>query len=181
VAETHLGIGTAKRDMAIVAEMYHREYGLDAVSVLSANAYGPGDRFDPEVSHVIPATIIKCHRNEPLVVWGDGKATRDFIFVDDLAEGILRAAERLSAPNYYVNLSGNCEVSIADLVHLIAKLCDFKNQIVFDSSKPGGDLRRAANGQLARQLLSFEPATDLQTGMRQTIAAYRNNSAVAKS
>lgn len=138
VAETHLGIGTAKRDLVLMCEMYHKEYGLNAVNVLSANAYGPGDRFDPEVAHVIPATIIKCHRDHDLVVWGDGKPTRDFLYVEDVAEGILLAAEKLQAPDY-INIASGKEISIGDLVKMIARLSDFKGQISFDLSKGGGD------------------------------------------
>ena len=173
VAATHLGVGTAKRDLVLMAEMYHREYNLNAVNVLAANAYGPGDRFEPNVSHVIPATILKCHQEDQLVVWGDGTPTRDFLFVEDLAEGIVLAAERLDAPHYHINISSNRETSIRELVTSIARLSDFKGEIVFDTAKPGGDLRRCASGEKAARLLNFHPLVDLEEGLRRTVAWYR--------
>jgi GDP-L-fucose synthase len=173
VAGTHLGIGTAKRDLVLMSEMYHMEYGLNAVNVLSANTYGPRDRFDPEVSHVIPATIMKCHKDDVLAVWGDGKPTRDFLYVEDVAEGILLAAERLDAPNYYVNIASGHEISIGDLAKLIAKLCDFEGEITFDLSKKGGDPRRCASGEMALELLGFVPQVSLEEGLKRTIEWYR--------
>jgi GDP-L-fucose synthase len=173
VAETHLGIGMAKRDMVVMCEMYHKEFGLNAVTVLAANAYGPRDRFDPEVSHVIPATIVKCHTQDKLVVWGDGKPTRDFLYVADVAEGILLAAERLEPPNYYVNIASGEEISIGDLARLIARLCDFEGEIIFDLTKTGGDPRRSASSKKARELLGFSPQVSLEEGLRRTIAWYR--------
>src|SRR4030042_5719895 len=168
VAGTHLGIGTAKRDLVLMCEMYHKEYGLNAVNILSANTYGPRDRFDREVAHVIPATIIKCHKNNQLVVWGDGKPTRDFLYVEDVAEGILSAAERLDAPNYYVNIASGQEISMGDLAKLIAKLCDFRGEIKFDLSKTGGDPRRCSSFALAQELTGFEPKVSLEEGLKRT-------------
>ena len=173
VAATHLGIGLAKRDQALLAEMYHREHGLNAVCVLGANAYGPRDRFDPEYGHVIPATIMKCFRDEDLVVWGDGTPTRDFLYVDDLAEGILLAAERLDAPGS-VNVASGSEVSIADLVRMIADLCGFRRRIVFDASKGGGDPRRVASTAKASEQIGFSPRVPIGEGLRRTIAWYRD-------
>lgn len=175
IAETHMGIGMAKRDLVMAAEMYHKEFGLRAVNVLSANTYGPRDRFDPETAHVIPATIVKCHTQEKLVVWGDGKPTRDFIYVEDVAEGMLLAAEKLEPPNYYINIASAQEISIGDLARLIAKLCDFKGQIEFDQSKSGGDLRRCASSAMAREILGFVPTVDIEEGLKPTIAWYREH------
>lgn len=177
VAGTHLGIGTAKRDLVLMSEMYHKEFGLNAVNVLSANTYGPRDRFDPEVSHVIPATIVKCHKDDKLVVWGDGKPTRDFLYVEDVAQGILLAAERLEAPNYSVNIASGREISIGDLAKLIAKLCDFEGEIIFDLSKKGGDPRRCASGVMAQELLGFTPQVTLEEGLTRTIEWYRQTCA----
>lgn len=173
VAETHLGVGTSKRDLILMAKMYHMEYGLNAVNVVCANAYGPCDRFDPKVSHVIPATISKCHQAGNMVVWGDGKPTRDFLYVEDIAEGIVLAAERLNAPNYFVNLASGEEISIGDLSKLIAELCDFKGNIEFDISKKGGDPRRTASGERGKQLLGFSPKVSLREGLIKTISWYR--------
>lgn len=178
VAATHLGLGLSKRDLVMLAEMYHREYGLDAVCVLGANAYGPRDRFDPAHAHVIPATIMKCFRDEDLVVWGDGTPTRDFLYVDDLAEGILLAAERLTAPEY-VNVASGSELSIADLVKMIASLCGFRRRIVFDPSKGGGDPRRVASTEEAGRRIGFSPKVPLAEGLRRTIAWYREQAGKA--
>ena len=172
VASTHLGIGLAKRDMLGLAEMYFREYGLNVVNVLSANAYGPRDRFDGPESHVIPATIAKCFRDEDLVVWGDGSPTRDFLFVNDVAEGVLLAAERLEPPGH-VNLASGKEVSIADLVKMIATRCGFGRRIVFDASKGGGDPRRVASTELGTRLLGFTPAVPIAEGLARTIDWYK--------
>ncbi len=176
VATTHLGIGQAKRDMLALAEMYYREYGLNIVNVLAANAYGPRDRFEGAESHVVPATIVKCFRDEDLLVWGDGSPTRDFLFVEDIAEGILLAAERLTPPGF-VNLASGVEVSIADLVKRIAALCGFRRRIVFDASKSSGDPRRVAATVLADRLIGFSPRMPLEDGLRRTIDWYRQSTA----
>ena len=172
VAATHMGIGQAKRDMLNLAEMYRLEYGLNVVNVLAANAYGPRDHFDGATSHVIPATIVKCFRDEDLVVWGDGSPTRDFLFVDDVAEGLLLAGERLTPPGF-VNLASGTEISIGDLVKLIAKLCGFKHRIVFDASQGGGDPRRVASTSRSDELLAFSPRVPIDEGLRRTIDWYQ--------
>ncbi len=173
VASTHLGIGLAKREMVALADMYFHEFSLNVVNVLSANAYGPGDRVEAQHSHVIPATIAKCFRDEDLIVWGDGSPTRDFLYVDDIAEGILLAAERLVAPRF-VNLASGAEVSIADLVRLIASLTGFRRSIVFDASKGGGDPKRVASTALASELIGFSPRVPLAEGLARTIDWYKN-------
>ena len=172
IAGTHLGIGLAKRDLVALAEMYHREFGMSVVNVLSANAYGPRDHFDSPHSHVIPATIAKCLRDPELLVWGDGSPTRDFLFVEDIAEGLVLAAERLEPPEF-VNLASGTEVSIGDLVRLIATLTGFGGRIVFDASKGGGDPRRSASIVRASQLMGFAPRVRLEEGLRRTIAWYQ--------
>jgi GDP-L-fucose synthase len=168
VAATHMGIGQAKRDMLSLAEMYRVEYGLNVVNVLAANAYGPRDHFEGATAHVIPATIVKCFRDEDLVVWGDGSPTRDFLFVEDVADGLLLAGERLSPPGF-VNLASGTEISIAELVKLIARLCGFKRRIVFDTSKGGGDPRRVASTSRSDELLAFAPRVPIDEGLRRTI------------
>jgi GDP-L-fucose synthase len=172
VAATYLGIGQAKRDMLTLAEMYHAEYGLDLVNVLAANAYGPGDHFDGATAHVVPATIVKCFRDEDLVVWGDGSPTRDFLYVEDLADGLLLAGERLSPPGF-VNLASGTEISIGELVTKIATLCGFSRRIVFDTSKGGGDSRRVASTSRSDELLAFTPRVGIDEGLRRTIAWYQ--------
>jgi len=173
VADGYLGIALAKRQLIDLAEMYHREFAVPAVTVLGANAYGPGDHFAGAQAHVIPSTIVKCLRDEDLVVWGDGSATRDFLYVDDLADGILVAGERLE-PAGLVNVGSGREVSIADLVHLIAKLCGFRRRIVFDASRGGGD-RRMASTARASALCNFQPRVALEEGLRRTIEWYQRS------
>jgi GDP-L-fucose synthase len=173
VAATHLGIGVSKRDLVLMAEMYQREFGLDVVVVLSANAYGPRDHFDPEKSHVIPATIVKCCAQPPeLVVWGDGTPTRDFLYVADVAAGLALAGERLPA-GQYVNLASGREISIGDLVRLIAELTGFKGTVRFDASQGGGDPRRGGSSARADALLGFRPRVSLEDGLRRTVEWYR--------
>jgi GDP-L-fucose synthase len=154
--------------------MYHREFAFGAVSVLSANAYGPRDRFDSPHAHVIPATIVKCHRGREVVVWGDGSPTRDFLYVDDVAEGVVRAAELLDAAAV-VNIASGREISIGELVRLIASLSGFSGPITFDVSKGGGDPRRVAAVDRARALLDFTPKVSLEDGLRRTIDWYRRH------
>jgi GDP-L-fucose synthase len=172
VADTHLGIGLAKRDLVTLAEMYHREFGFGAVTVLSANAYGPGDHFDSPHAHVIPATIAKCFRDKELVIWGDGSTTRDFLYVDDIAEGLLAAAERIEPPAL-VNLGSGIETSIGDLVKIIVKLTGFRGRVAFDPSRESGDPRRVASTERSTRLLGFVPQVSLEEGLQSTIAWYR--------
>ncbi len=172
VNTTYHGVGLAKRNLLDLAEMHHAEFGFDVVNVLAANAYGPRDHFAGAQAHVIPSTIVKCCRDEDLVVWGDGSPTRDFLFVEDLAEGLLLACERLVSPAF-VNLASGTEISIADLVALIAKLCGFERRIVFDVTKTGGDPRRVASTDRCDALLGFSPSVPIEDGLRRTIAWYR--------
>lgn len=174
VAEGYMGIALAKRQQLDLADMYHAEFGVNAVTVLGANAYGPYDHFDGLQAHVIPSTIVKCLRDDDLVVWGDGTPTRDFLFVDDLADGVLLAAERLD-PRALVNLASGREIAIADLVWLIAKLCGFTRRITFDASKGGGDPRRVASTARADALIGFRPRVPIEEGLRRTIDWYRHS------
>jgi GDP-L-fucose synthase len=146
---------------------------MAVVNVLSANAYGPGDHFDGRQAHVIPSLIVKCLRDEPLVVWGDGSSTRDFLYVDDVAEGLLSAGEVVPAPGF-VNIGSGREVSIADLVRLIARLSGFRRSITFDASKGGGD-RRVASIDRAAALVPFTPRISLEDGLSRTIAWYQQS------
>lgn len=172
VAAAYQGIALAKRQLIDLSSMYGREFGLRAVTVLGANAYGPHDHFDGEHAHVIPSTIAKCCREDDLVVWGDGSPTRDFLFVDDLAEGVVLAAERLDAAAV-INVASGTETSIADLVRVIARLCGFSRRIVFDDSKAGGDARRVAAVEAASRLIGFVPRVSIEDGLRRTIEWYR--------
>lgn len=177
VPPQYLGIGQSKRDLINLAEMYRAEYGFHVVNVLAANAYGPHDHFEGPQAHVIPATIVKCLRDEDLVVWGDGTATRDFLFVDDLAQGLLQAGARLG-PAGLVNIASGAEVSVRDLVATIVRLTEFTRSVVFDASQPGGDQRRVASTDRASALLGFSPNVPLAEGLRRTIDWYMSNRVV---
>jgi GDP-L-fucose synthase len=178
VPAQYLGIGQSKRDLINLAEMYRAEYGFHVVNVLAANAYGPHDHFDGPQAHVIPATIVKCFRDEDLVVWGDGSATRDFLYVDDLARGLLQAGTCLE-PAGLVNIASGHEVSVRDLVTTIATLTGFRRRVVFDASQPGGDRRRVASTARADALIGFSPGVPLSEGLRRTIDWFTHSRAVA--
>lgn len=174
IAPTHLGIGASKRGLVDLAEMYHQEYGMNVSVVLSANTYGPGDRFDPAISHVIPATIMKCcQETNELAVWGDGTPTRDFLYVEDVAEGLLLAAEKLQGFQV-VNIASGQEISIGELVRLIARLAGFGGQIRFNPSHGGGDPKRGASTERAKRLMGFAPRVALEEGLRRTIEWYKS-------
>lgn len=169
--ESHLGFGWAKRTMAVLARAYHQEFGMKINVVIANNTYGPRDNFDPETSHVIPALIRKCSEEKELTVWGDGSPLRDFIYVKDLAEGIVLAAEKLDIPEPS-NLASGAEVSIKELVEKIVQLTGFAGKVVYDSSKPTGQARRAVDITKARRLLGFEPQISLEKGLQETIDWY---------
>jgi len=170
-AAPHRGVGWLKRNLALIADLYHREYQLPMVVVYSANAYGPRDSLDPTRAHVIPSTIMKCFREENLVVWGDGTATRDFLFAADIAEGLLLAAEKLEAPGF-VNIGSKSEISVRQLVELITRLTCFQGRVTYDAGKGGGDSRRVASVVKARRLLGFRPRVPIEEGLKRTVDWY---------
>ena len=170
--ETHLGYGMAKRNLVTLSSLYHGQYGMHIASIISSNAYGPGDEFDLKSSHVVPATILKCLRDPELIVWGDGSAIRDFFYVEDLAEAILLGAEGLP-PGEAVNVGSGQPVSIKELVSTIARLTNFSGPVRYDTSKPAGEPRRIVSIDRARQLMGFIPSFDLEKGLSLTIAWYR--------
>jgi GDP-L-fucose synthase len=172
--DAHRGVGWMKRNLAVVADLFYREYKFPMVTVYSANAYGPGGSLDPKHSHVIPSTIIKCLTEKKLVVWGDGTPTRDFLYVDDIAEGLLLAAEKLEAPKY-VNLGSSSEISVRQLVDLIVEFTHFSGSISYDSSKGGGDARRCTGVAQARELLGFTARHDMRHGIELTVRWYQEN------
>jgi GDP-L-fucose synthase len=146
------------------------------------NLYGPGDNFDPASSHVIPALIRKCEEarlaNAPEVVcWGTGSATREFLYVDDAAEGIVRAAEVMEEP-VPINFGGGIEISIRDLVTKIAAACEYRGRIAWDTTKPDGQPRRGLDISRARSLLGWTPRQDFDGGLRATVAWWRSQAAV---
>ena len=177
--ETNAPYGLAKKMLLVQSQAYRQQYGFNSIFLLPTNLYGPGDNFDAESSHVIPALIRKCleakeRGDGQIVVWGTGKPTREFLYVEDAAEGILLAAERYdkSAP---VNLGSGMEISIRDLVHLIAQLTGFEGEIVWDTSKPDGQPRRCLDTSKAEREFGFRARTSFEDGLTQTVEWYRTN------
>ncbi len=176
--ETNAPYGLAKKMLLVQAQAYRQQYGFNAIYLLPVNLYGPGDNFDPQSSHVIPALIKKCvdaveNGDDQVVVWGDGSPTREFLDVEDCAEGILLATERYNEPEP-VNLGSGMEISIKDLVHLIADLTDFEGEIVWDTSKPNGQPRRCLDVSRAERYFGFRAKTNFGEGLKRTIAWYLN-------
>jgi GDP-L-fucose synthase len=174
--ETNAPYGLAKKMLLVQAQAYRQQYGFNAIYLLPVNLYGPGDNFDPESSHVIPALIKKCinaikNEDKEVVIWGTGKPTREFIFVEDAAEGIVLATEKYnkSAP---INIGSGFEISIKDLADLITKLTGFKGRIVWDTSKPDGQPRRRLDISKAEAEFGFKAETKFKEGLRKTIEWY---------
>ncbi len=176
--ETNAPYGVAKKAIFVMLDGYRREYGLHSAVVVPVNLYGPGDNFDPQSSHVIPALIRKCEEarlagSPQIVCWGTGKATREFLYVDDAAEGVVRAAEVMEEPTP-INLGGGVETPIRELVGRIAKACRFDGRIEWDASMPDGQPRRGLDISRARKLLGWEPQQDFDRGLEATVAWWRN-------
>ncbi|MCL4879486.1 MAG: GDP-L-fucose synthase [Anaerolineae bacterium] len=179
--ETNAPYGLAKKMLLVQGEAYRQQYGFKSIYLLPTNLYGPGDNFDLQTSHVIPATIRKFHEatlrgDQEMIAWGTGSATREFLYVEDAAQGILLAAERYHDPDP-VNLGSGSEISIKELVHLIAKILDFNGQIIWDSSKPDGQPRRGLDTSRAEQRFGFRAQTPFEEGLRKTITWYLENAA----
>ena len=176
--ETNAPYGLAKKMLLVQSQAYRQQYGYNSIFLLPVNLYGPGDNFDPESSHVIPALIKKCvdaktRGDEAIEVWGDGSPTREFLYVEDAAEGILLAAEHYNE-SQPVNLGSGHEVSIKALVEMIARLTDFTGRIVWDRTRPNGQPRRSLDTSRAHRLFGFKAQMGLEEGLRQTIAWYRD-------
>ncbi len=177
--ETNAPYGLAKKMLLVQAQAYRQQYGFNAIFLLPVNLYGPGDNFDPASSHVIPALIRKYIEaqesgQEEVVAWGDGSPTREFLYVEDAAEGILLASEHYNQPDP-VNLGSGFEISIKDLSETIADLVGFKGRIGWDTSKPNGQPRRALDITRAEQSFGFKAQVNFEEGLRRTIDWYRQN------
>jgi GDP-L-fucose synthase len=177
--ETNAPYGLAKKMMLVQAQAYREQYGFNAVYLLPANLYGPGDNFDLDTSHVIPALIRKCvtarRAGQPFVeVWGTGDVSREFLYVEDCAEGIVRAAARYDASEP-VNLGNGREVFIKELVETIARLTNFTGEIRWQPSKPNGQPKRQLDTTRAREQFGFVAHTTLEDGLRRTIDWYEQN------
>lgn len=176
--ETNAPYGIAKKALLVQAQAYRAEYGFNAIYLLPVNLYGPGDNFDPEDSHVIPALIRKfvdaVNRGDSVVeVWGSGRATREFLYVDDAAEAIVLATERYDGADP-INIGAGFEISIRDLATLIARLTGFKGTLQWDASKPDGQPRRCLDTSRAFDRFGFRSATPFEEGLKKTIDWYRS-------
>ena len=177
--ETNAPYGLAKKMMLVQSQAYRQQYGFNSIFLLPVNLYGPGDNFDPRSSHVIPALIKKCvdakrQGDQEIVVWGTGKATREFFYVEDAAEAIIMAMEKYDESEP-VNIGAGFEISIRDLVALIVELSQFKGKVTWDESKPDGQPRRMLDTSRARQAFGFEAKTDFRKGLTKTIDWYCKN------
>jgi GDP-L-fucose synthase len=174
--ETNAPYGVAKKSVLVGAQSYREQYGMDAVFLLPANLYGPRDNFDLDSSHVIPALVRKMtEARGEVVLWGDGSPTREFLFVDDCAEGFLLAAERYDGADP-VNLGTGVETSIRELAETIADLTGFDGEIVWDTSMPNGQPRRQLDATRAEELFGFRARTVLRDGLERTVVWYREHS-----
>jgi GDP-L-fucose synthase len=179
--ETNAPYGVAKKALLVGAQAYREQYGLDAITLLPVNLYGPRDNFDLETSHVVPALIRKMlERSGEVVLWGDGTPTREFLYVEDCADGIALAGERYDEPGP-VNLGSGEEISIRDLADLVAELTGFEGEIRWDTSKPNGQPRRLLDTTKAADLFGFRATTSLRDGLERTIAWYREHAPALKA
>ena len=177
--ETNAPYGLAKKMLLVQAQAYRQQYGFNAIYLLPVNLYGPGDNFDPVSSHVIPALIRKFveavdEGRESVEVWGTGAASREFLYVEDAAEGIVLAAERYDKPEP-VNLGAGFEITIRDLAGLIADLVGFTGEIVWDGTKPDGQPRRCLDVSRAEREFGFRARTGFEDGLRKTVEWYRKH------
>ncbi len=179
--ETNAPYGIAKKALLVMLQGYRGQYGLNGVYLLPVNLYGPGDNFDLHSSHVIPALIRKCEeariaKVEQVECWGTGNASREFLYVEDCADAVVAAAERLESEEP-VNVGAHSEIKIRDLTALIARLTGFEGRLAWDPTKPDGQPRRALDTSRAEELFGFKASTPLEQGLRQTIDWYRKSDA----
>jgi GDP-L-fucose synthase len=175
--ETNAPYGLAKKMLLVQAQTYCQQYGFNAIYLLPVNLYGPGDNFNPKTSHVIPALIKKCfdaveYGDREVIVWGTGKPTREFLYVDDAAEAIVLATEKYNKSDP-VNLGSGFEISVAELANLITRLTGFKGKLVWDVSKPDGQPRRKFDTTRAEKEFGFKAKTGFEEGLQKTIEWYK--------
>jgi GDP-L-fucose synthase len=176
--ETNAPYGLAKKMLLVQSQAYRQQYGFKSIVVIPTNLFGPKDSFSERNSHVIPAVIMKIQNaidslSESITVWGDGSPTRDFLYVDDAANGIILAAEKYNDAEP-VNLGSGREVSIKDLVTIIADLMDFKGTVNWDTTKPNGQPRRCVSTKRAKEKLGFQSSVGLEEGLKRTIEWFRS-------
>lgn len=175
--ETNAPYGLAKKMLLVQSQAYRQQYGFNSIFLLPVNLYGPQDNFALDSSHVIPALIKKCldakrKKNGSIAVWGTGRATREFLYVDDAARAIVLAAEKYNKSEP-MNIGAGFEISIKDLVGLIAQLTGFKGKVIWDTSKPDGQPRRRLDVSRARREIGFNPRISFKEGLKKTIAWYK--------
>jgi GDP-L-fucose synthase len=177
--ETNAPYGLAKKMMMVQCQSYRQQYGFNGIYLLPVNLYGPRDNFHPQSSHVIPALIRKCVEAKhsgagEIVLWGDGTPTREFLYVEDAAEGLVLAAEKFNGPEP-VNLGSGNEIHIADLATTIAAAVGFEGKVVWDTTKPNGQPRRCLDVTRAKELFGFEAKTSLADGIKKTVEWFLEN------
>jgi GDP-L-fucose synthase len=177
--ETNAPYGLSKKMLLVQSQAYRAQYGFDGIHLLFVNMYGPGDNFNPKSSHVIPALIrkfadAKDKKENKVILWGTGKASREFLYVADAARGLRLAAEKYDGPAP-VNIGAGFEITIRDLANLIAKLMDYKGEIAWDTSMPDGQPRRMLDVSKAEQLFGFKAETTFEEGLKKTIDWYLQN------
>ncbi len=183
--ETNAAYGLAKKMLLVQSQAYRQQYGMNAIFLLPVNLYGPRDNFDLETSHVIPALIRKCaeavaQNRAEIVLWGDGSPTREFLYVEDAAEGIVAAAERYDKSEP-VNLGSGMEISIRDLADKVAKLVGFRGRIVWDTTQPNGQPRRCLDVSCSGREFGFRAKTSFEDGLQRTVAWYLANRSTIRS
>lgn len=183
--ETNAPYGLAKKMLLVQSQAYRQQYNFNSIFLLPVNLYGPGDNFDPNSSHVIPALIKKCvdakiNQEQEIVVWGTGNATREFFYVEDAADAIILATERYNKSEP-VNIGSGFEISIKDLVERIVELTGFQGDIRWDTSKPDGQPRRMLDTSKAFEEFGFQAKTDFRTGLKNTIDWYYSSASPKKS
>ena len=176
--ETNAPYGLAKKMLLVQSQGYRQQYDFNSIYLLPVNLYGPGDNFDPQTSHVIPALIKKCcdaieEKQDEITVWGTGNASREFIYVEDAARGIILATEKYNSSEP-VNLGAAFEISIKDLVDLIVKLTGFEGKVVWDESRPDGQPRRSLDTSRAYDKFGFKAQMEFKDGLKKTIEGYRD-------
>jgi GDP-L-fucose synthase len=181
--ETNAPYGIAKKALLVMCQAYRQQYGLNAIYLLPVNLFGPRDNFDLHTSHVIPALVRKCveakqRGDAQITAWGTGQASREFLYVEDCARGLILAMERYDSPEP-INLGSGREISIRDLTEMVARLSAFKGNIVWDSSKPDGQPRRCLDVSAAQERLDFKAETSLEEGLKKTIEWFDRHRASA--
>lgn len=177
--ETNAPYGIAKKSLMEMLNAYRKEYNFNGITLFPVNMYGPGDEFDPEKSHVIPAIILKVHDaikagSEEVHLWGTGRATREFLYVKDCAEAVVNATLNYDKPDP-VNIGTGKEISIRELADTIGRLMGFRGEFIYDTSKPDGQPRRCLSVSKAKAEFDFEAHTDLESGLKETIKWFNNN------